>query len=319
MRYNLAMEALTFKVSEKYAGCRFDKYLSSRFPFRSRSWWCKAIATGKVQIVGRPTKASVGLKGGEICAIEPSIFAGHRRVYAARDLNLFYRDENIVVLHKPAGLIVHPLNTLTRGALTCLLRARLQEEIHLVHRLDRLTSGLMVVALNRDASIVLDSQFREGLVHKTYLALVEGDVPWEEEEVILPMGKDKNAKIKIKMTVNPSENGKHSHTHFRVHERFGAYTLVEATLHTGRTHQIRLHLSHLGFPIVRDKLYGSSPDYDYYEKGVANLTPFFPDWHGLHAWHLSFRHPMTGKMHTYEAPTVDSMGDFLSSLHRRSK
>ena len=313
------MERLTFKVSKKYADCRLDKYLSSRFPFRSRSWWGKAIGDGKIELIERPTKAATMLKGGEICAIDPSIFAAHRHVYPADDLKFLYRDSALVVLVKPAGLLVHRLNTLTSGALTCLLRERIQQEIHLVHRLDRLTSGLMVVALTKEASQILDTQFRNGQVRKTYLALVEGNVPWDERDLEVEMGKEEGSQIKIKMVVNPKESGKHSHTHFTVHERFKGNTIVEARLHTGRTHQIRLHLSHLGFPIVRDKLYGSSPDYEYYEKGIANLTPFFPDWQGLHAWQLSFRHPFTGEQLAYEVTPSGPMGDFIDGLRGRQE
>ena len=313
------MEALTFKVSEKYSQCRLDKYLSSRFPFRSRSWWGKAISDGKIDLIDRPTKAATILKGGEICAIDPSIFSAHRHLFDGKKLNFVFHDEALVVLDKPAGLIVHRLNTLTSGALTCLLRERIHQDIHLVHRIDRLTSGLMVVALSKEASQNLDDQFRQGLVHKTYLALVEGTVPWDKEELNVLMGKEKGSHIRIKMVINPKEAGKHSHTEFKVHERLGDYTVVEAKLHTGRTHQIRLHLSHLGFPIVRDKLYGSKPELEYYEKGLANLTPFFPDWQGLHAWQLAFRHPITGKKMAFEAAPSGPMGDFIDRLHRRQQ
>jgi len=310
------MEPLTFRVSHRFAGHRLDKYLSERFPFRSRTWWQRAVARGAVRLSCRPAKPSSGLHGGEVCLVDPSLFEAHRRILAATDLEILHRDEAIVVVNKPPGLLVHPLGTLTRGALTCLLRARLQTEIHLVHRLDRLTSGVMVAALSRADSVPLDEQFREGVPRKTYLALAEGAPPWDARSLDVPRGPAVGSPIRIKMAV--TERGKPSRTAFRVVERFDGYVLVECRLETGRTHQIRVHLAHLGHPIHRDKLYGSAPDHEYFETGVGNLTPFFDDWQGLHAWRLSFLHPRTGERMQFEAPLRGPMAFMVDELRRGS-
>ena len=246
--------------------------------------------------------------------IDPRLFSGNRWLYNHKDLQFIHVDDALAVVEKPAGLLVHPLNALTKSSLSHLLGLSLGASVHLVHRLDRLTSGTIVVARSKSASIALDEQFRLGRVKKSYLALVEGVIPWDRREVKLDMGPDEASSIRIKMAVVDEGRGKCSHSQFTVRERFKEHTLVEARLFTGRTHQIRLHLSHLGFPILRDKLYGSKPELDYYEKGIANLTPYYPDWHALHAWRISFRHPGDGSLLSCESPPRSHFAELLKEL-----
>lgn len=308
------MERLTFAVSSRYAGCRLDKYLSERFPFRSRTWWRQAVRDGAVGLHERACRPAATVREGDVCLVDPRLFEGHRQLLTPKDVPLLYEDEDVVVVDKPAGLVVHPLNTLTHGALTCLLRERLGGEIHLVHRLDRLTSGLMVVARSREASVPLDLQFRQAGVHKTYQALVDGCVAWDETSLDVDMGPEEGSHVRLRMGVVARGRGRRSVTSFRVLERWPTATLVEARPATGRTHQIRVHLAHLGHPVANDKLYGPVVDLDYFDRGLANLSPFYPDWHGLHAAALTVLHPRTGKPLTARAEPSGAMGAMIERL-----
>jgi 23S rRNA pseudouridine1911/1915/1917 synthase len=329
---------LTFKISYKYSGYRIDRYLGSRFNFRSRNWWKQQICKGAISLheennqgkyqkkEGR-LRAATHVLEGNICEINEIIFSLFRLNYESSALEIIYSDDSIIVINKPAGLIVHPINTMTKGALTCLLEERLKDKVFLCHRLDRLTSGVMVIARTAKAASEISRQFRENEVKKEYEALVENSPLWNEMRFNLPIGPDENSPIRLKMTTftkkqisEMDENlYKDSCTNFKLVKSFDDFSLIKAKPETGRTHQIRVHLSALNLPVVRDKLYGSACDLDYFETGIANLTPYYPDWHGLHAKSICFSHPESKKEVSFSAKTGKEMNEFIASCSKTIK
>lgn len=306
-------EQLTFRIAPHRAGARFDKYLSERFPFRSRTFWARSVDRGSARLAGRPVKGSTEVRGGDVVVLEPTLFTGLRQTLRLDQIPILWRDDAVLVVDKPAGLLVHPLNSLTHGALTDLLSRLMGRAAHVQHRLDRLTSGAMVAAFDPAAAANLEAQFRGGDVQKLYLALVDGVVAWDRREVDVEMGSDLESSIRLKMAVGGADP-RPSRTRFTVKERFAAHSLVEAEPLTGRQHQIRVHLSFLGHPIVGDRLYGRVIDVDYFETGIANLSPFYPSWQGLHAARLEFVHPVTGAPVVAGSAPSGPMGECLERL-----
>ena len=311
------MDTLTFKISTKYSGKRLDRYLSERFPFKSRNWWQKNISSHQVLLYELCSNGTALLREGTvkpstridentICAISEAIFAEFRRTFDKDSLDVIYEDRNIVVVNKPPGLVVHPVNTLTRGSLSCLLEERLKKKVFLCHRLDRSTSGVMVIALNYDTASEISRQFRENLVQKTYNAVVEGSPLWDKMTVSSPIGPDPDSQIRLKMKtfreqLSSNSKIKPSLTLLKVLTRYQNYSLIEAKPRTGRTHQIRVHLASIQMPVVHDKLYGRVPDIDYFESGIGNLSPYSNQWHGLHGKTIELNVPGLGNrlFHAY--------------------
>ena len=330
VHYNTFMNTLTFKISRKFSGYRLDKYLGDRFNFRSRSWWQKQINSGTISLYEESKngqylpkegnlKSSTNVTAGNICLINEIIFTKFRFKYNAEDLEIIYKDEFIVVVNKPAGLVVHPVNTMTKGALTCLLEERLKGKIFLCHRLDRLTSGIIVIARSNAAASEVSKQFRENKVKKTYEALVENSPLWNEKLIELPIGADEDSPIRLKMIAFTKEykgNCKESVTNLKVLKKLHNFSIIEAKPETGRTHQIRVHLSALNLPVVKDKLYGSIPELDYFETGIANLTPYYPDWHGLHAKSIKFIHPQTKEIVSFQGKKGREMAAFIETIKK---
>lgn len=347
---NTYQNTLTFKISYKYSGSRIDKYLGNRFNFRSRSWWQRQINLGAISLHERNSegeyvekegtlRSSTNVKEGDVCAIEEKIFTEFRFKYEAMDLEIIHIDDSLIIVNKPAGLVVHPVNTMTKGSLTCLLEERFKSKMLLCHRLDRLTSGVMVIARTTEAASEISRQFRGNEVKKEYEALVENKPLWNEKRVNLPIGSDENSPIRLKMIAftekmirelsnqgeDPSTKAaapysfgtsalyKDSCTNLRLIEAFDRFSIIEARPETGRTHQIRVHLSALNLPVVKDKLYGSACDLDYFETGIANLTPYYPDWHGLHARSIRFVHPEYEKEVLFSAKRGKEMNEFICS------
>lgn len=327
------MNTLTFKISKKYVQCRLDKYLSCRFSFRSRSWWQKQIDKGAIRLYLQNAndmpilkdgliKASTSVEAGDICEIDEKIFSRFRFDYDMEKIQIIYNDRDFVVINKPPGLLVHPVNTLTKGALTCLLERRLKKKIFLCHRLDRLTSGIMIIALNLNTASEISRQFRNNEVQKTYTALTEGVPSWEQKKVAFPIGSDENSPIRLKMVAYrnlKAINGtcKSSITNLKLMKKLTGHSIIQAQPETGRTHQIRVHLSALNLPIVKDKLYGFVPELDYFETGIANLTPYYPDWHGLHAKNIIFNHPLSGNPISFSAAEPEEMTTFIKEIEAR--
>lgn len=311
---------MRFEVTEQEAGQRLDQFLALHFPERSRAQVQDLIRAGGVTLDGGPCKPSTRLRGGE--QVEWRAETGAVRPLARAfaepiPLDILYEDEDLVAIHKPAGMAVHAGAGNDQGTLVNALLHHFGElskvggELRpgIVHRLDRLTSGVLLVAKNDRAHLRLARQFARREVQKTYLALVHGKVPagrgrpvvvegirWTRLE--MPITRDRWRRVK--MTARARE-GRPALTDFRVLEEWPGFSLLEVRIETGRTHQIRVHLSAVGHPVVGDTLYG------------ARAQPTFSRCF-LHARDLFFTHPSSGRAVAIQAPLPPELELHLRDL-----
>jgi len=289
-----------FRVLKEHDGLRLDAYLALRLHKHSRARVQKLIDDGRVFRRGRGAKAS----GRVIC--DETIVIRYPRTAeppaACERLEVVHSEESFVVISKPAGVLSHPTDKILHNTVTTILARQLGRKVFLAHRLDRETSGLMVLALDAKAARALYEQFIGRSVRKEYLAVVFGDVSWATKTVDAPLGPE-GGEIKVKQAVGA---GAPAVTEFARLAGDGKLSLVGAKPKTGRLHQIRAHLASIGHPVVGDKLYvgqGAA-----YMKAVrrelarADLDALGADRQLLHAWRLSFAHPRTGVRLCFEAP-----------------
>lgn len=240
-------------VDERSAGWRIDAYLARRFPAWSRTAIARFIKDEVIVSEERRLKPSSTLNRGERIRLYVPGLAPETPPPALPPV--LYEDDRVIAFDKPAGLLVHPSGQRWSWALIGLARqARPGARLDLVHRLDRETSGVVVLTKDSEMNAFLKKAFQEHRARKTYHALARGVIPWEREEVDAPIGHALGSEIRIRQGVNPE--GASARTGFRVLGRLAAHTLVACHLHSGRTHQIRVHLEHLGFPLLGDKMYG---------------------------------------------------------------
>lgn len=301
---------LRFSVAGALVGQRLDKALCGLLPELSRAAVQRAITAGACRIDGRTaTTASLKLRAGQDVRLDlPDTGTELRAEDAAVDI--VWQDEHLLLCNKPADLTVHPCpscpeNTLVQRLLHHFPRLREQEGPRpgVVHRLDKDTSGLLLVALDDPTRLRMSEAFARREVHKEYLALVQG-VPPQTGTCREPLGR--HPSIKVKMAVVPeNRGGKAAHSDWRVlwSSPHGDFSLVAVRIHTGRTHQIRVHMAHVGHPLLGDALYAPAP--------VAARAPR----QMLHAWHVSFRHPLTGEEKEFFCPPPD---DMLQTVLRNS-
>ena len=281
-------------VEENDVGKRIDSYLASNTE-SSRVTIQRLIENEKVLVNGKKTKDSYKIQLNDEITIEEE--KPKEIELKAQDIpvEILYEDKDIIVVNKPKGMVVHPANGNLDGTLVNAVMAICKDSLSgiggeirpgIVHRLDKDTSGAIIVAKNDKAHINLSEQIKNHQVEKTYIALVKGFVKENEATINMPIGR--STKDRKKMAVN--KNGKNAVTHFKVIERFRNYTLLEVKIETGRTHQIRVHLSEIGYPIVGDTVYSNG-------KNEWNI-----EGQCLHAKSLKFKHPITGKEMFIEAP-----------------
>lgn len=285
---------------------RLDRYLAAHFPGFSRSVLQRWIAEGLVEVDGRPAEASQKVVEGQHIRVAVPPPAPKDLVPEPRPLDVLYEDADLVVLNKPPGEVVHPAPGHSTGTLVQALLAhcadltgvggRLRSGI--VHRLDKDTSGVLLVAKNDRAFRALQEQFKTREVRKVYLALVHGHPRAPAGRVEAPIGRDPRSRQR--MAVVPG--GRPAVTRYRVLRTVGAYTLVLAQPVTGRTHQVRVHLAFLGHPVAGDPLYGP-----------RRVSFPFPR-QFLHAWRLGFRHPSTGEWLEVRAPLPADLKAVLQAL-----
>jgi len=276
---------------------RVDRYLARRLAdVASRTQMQRWIADGRVTSAGRPVAANTLTHPGMILTVDvppPALPAGVAA--EVMPLDILYEDTTLLILNKPAGLVVHPGAGHATGTLVHGLLAHTRQlssvagpaKPGLVHRLDKDTSGLMVVAKDDAAHRALAKQFADRTVRRTYVAIVRGRVPRERGVIAAPLGR--HPKDRQRVAVQPAGRGREAITHYRVLGRFPGMTLLELTPQTGRTHQLRVHLAHLGHPIVGDPKYSGSA------RGPATRQL-------LHAARLGFVHPATGELVEFTAP-----------------
>lgn len=300
-------------VRKHLANQRLDRFIVSEIPRLSRS---KATEIGNhfsFDEHGRQLSASKIMRAGDKVVLfrlrwdEPD---------APRNVEVVYEDEALIVSCKPAGLPVHPTARYHRNTLIAILAEKYPNEtIHLCHRLDKETSGIIVSARTAEDDIKVKNSFASREIEKCYLAITHGRIPDDRFAVDAPMALGQH-EVGVLMSITPIEKGgQPACTRFKVRERFEKHTLVECYPETGRQHQIRLHLATYGFPIVGDKLYAHSPEYF-----VAALENLLTDEmraelqlprHALHAHSITFEHPRTGKPLTVSAPLTDDLASFL--------
>ena len=284
---------------------RIDKYLANNTDY-SRNTIEKMLDQDYIFVNGKKVKPSYKTKLNDEIEIKDGFIEEVDIKPTEMDINIVYEDKDIMVINKPSGLVVHPGsgnydNTLVNGLMNYtknLSDINGEERPGIVHRIDKDTSGLIIVAKNNKAHNILSEYFKDHKnIKREYLALIVGRFPHETATIDAPIGRDpKNRK---KMTVT-STNSKEAITHLRVVKRYKDYTLVSLILETGRTHQIRVHMNYIGYPIYNDPVYNT--------KKATEFGQF------LHSYKMDFIHPITGKEMHFEAPLPKYFEDFINNL-----
>jgi len=306
-------------VPDEAAGRRFDAVLAELFPEYSRSRLAAWIKSGDALLDGQPARPRDPVKGGETVSLAEVSEIQTEAVAEDIPLDVLYQDEHLFVLDKPAGLVVHPGAGNPAGTLVNALLHRdpglaALPRAGIVHRLDKDTSGVMVVARTLQAHTGLVAQLAAREVHRQYVAVVVGALV-SGGTANAPI--DRHPRDRLRMAVR--EDGRDAVTHYRLRERFRAHTALECRLETGRTHQIRVHMQHLRHPIVGDPLYGGPLKLPRgaTEDLVASLRGFGRQ--ALHAEVLEFQHPVTGAQVRVEAPLPKDMLGLLRVLREDTR
>jgi 23S rRNA pseudouridine1911/1915/1917 synthase len=291
-------------------GPRVDKHIAQKVPDLSRSFVKKLLDEGRVTVDGKVPKASYKVEAGDVIVVR--VPPPEPTDVRAEDipLRIIYEDSDIVVVDKPAGMVVHPAHGHRSGTLVNALLAHCTDlsgiggELRpgIVHRLDKDTSGLLLAAKNDVAHRHLQQQFKQRLVHKTYLALTEGLLPTPHGVIDAPIGRDPQRRKR--MAVLP-RGGREARTEYRVLEHFAQHTLVESEPVTGRTHQIRIHFASIGHPLAGDRVYG-------FRKQRLPLRRQF-----LHAARIAFTLPSSGEPLEFTSELPDDLATVLDDLRRK--
>jgi len=305
------------------AGRRLDLWLAAKLPGVSRTRLQALVAEGHVSVDGRAVKASTRLKAGQRVVVDVPPPPPETLIAERLPLNVIYEDADVLVLDKPARLVVHPGAGQRTGTLAHALLAHAPSTAGvggprrpgIVHRLDKGTSGLLVVAKSPRAYAGLTEQLARRQVTRRYLALVHGEVRQAEGTIDAPMGRD--PRHRTRMAVLPPGKGKRAVTRFRVLERLKGFTYLEAQLETGRTHQIRVHLASLGHPVMGDATYRLRSTPRITDPALAALVDGL-DGVALHAASLAFTHPVTGARLEFASPLPNRIERLLAYLRVQS-
>jgi 23S rRNA pseudouridine1911/1915/1917 synthase len=298
------------------AGRRFDQALAEMFPDYSRSRLTAWVKDGSITLDGAPAVPRHLLRGGERVQLEAELETEVASAPEDIALDIVHEDEHLLVMNKPAGLVVHPGAGNPAGTV---LNALLHHDPKLaelprggiVHRLDKDTSGLMVVAKTLATHTALVSMLSRHEVERQYEAIVTGTLI-AGGTVDAPIGR--HMTDRLRQAVRDEEDGKHAVTHYRLRERFRAHMLIQCNLETGRTHQIRVHMAHIGHPLIGDPLYGGGLKLP--KRATPDLTAALRSFRrqALHAERLSFEHPATGQALAFEAARPADMDALISTL-----
>jgi 23S rRNA pseudouridine1911/1915/1917 synthase len=316
---------LTIRVGDSLKDRRIDKYLHGRFSNVSRRYVQEAIKAGSVQVNGKVVKCSYQVSAGETIDLVMPEPPAKEIVPEDIPLNVLYEDQDLIILNKQADIVVHPARGNLRGTLVNAL-ANYSDSLStglgefrpgIVHRLDRDTTGVMVVAKNDTAQWKIAKQFEKRQVEKKYLAIVHGIPHLDADRINAPLGAHPTIREKHAIRF---EIGKQAVTDYEVMEAFRGFSLVKLSPKTGRTHQIRVHLSYIKHPIVADQTYGGKWVYPWQlrDSEPAVEEPVISRC-ALHAWTLGFAHPTTGKPVHFEAPLATDMQTLLEMLRQYRK
>lgn len=302
------MDTMTFLVEENSAGVRIDRYLSEKCGDISRSYLQKLLKEEQVQVNGRPIKANYKVRSGDELLLilpdmeEPDILPEEI------PLDILYEDDDVLVVNKPKGMVVHPSAGHMTGTLVNGVLAHCQGNLSgingvlrpgIVHRIDKDTTGALLVCKTDYAHRELAEQLKAHTIKRRYRAIVQGNLKEDEGTITGPIGR--HPTDRKKMAIN-HRNGKDAVTHYRVLERFGNATYVECRLETGRTHQIRVHMSSIGHPLLGDEVYGSGKN------------PWHLQGQALHAMVLGFIHPVKDEYMEFTAPLPEYFVKLLEKL-----
>jgi len=315
---------LSHRVTPADSGSRIDRLLGRLLaPEYSRSYLSALISEGTITADGEKVRPSYRVEVGNQLAGELGRPASSLPSAEEMELPILYEDESLIVVNKPINLIIHPGTGSVSGTLVNGLLSRYPElsvvgradRPGIIHRLDRDTSGVLLVARTNDAAKSLVNQFKAKTVKKQYSAVVWGELPFDSDWIDLPLG-PQIKKPQLRRVVR--EGGQESSTFYEVRERFGMACHLAVFPRTGRTHQIRVHLEHLGFPIIGDTSYGSQQRQQYgrwlaKRREAEEVLPIL-DRQALHAHKITIKHPATDEPCTFEAPLPDDIRDLLSVL-----
>ncbi|QTD42388.1 RluA family pseudouridine synthase [Sporosarcina sp. Te-1] len=301
------MEQHEIQITDKLEGNRIDKALSLYNPDWSRTQIQQWVKDGAVLVNDMTVKPNMKVKQGDVVTVTEPEPEELDVVAEDLDLDIVYGDSDVLVVNKPRGMVVHPApghlsGTLVNGLMYhCKDLSGINGVLRpgIVHRIDKDTTGLLMVAKNDKAHVSLVNQLVEKTVTRVYTALVHGHIPHDNGTIDAPIGRD--PRDRQSMTV--VDHGKHAVTHFKVLERFGDFTLVECRLETGRTHQIRVHMKYIGYPLAGDPKYGPKKTIDF--GGQV-----------LHAGVIGFDHPSTGEYIEFSRPLPDDFQQLLDKMRK---
>ena len=305
----------TVEADEEFIGERIDKFLNSINEEYTRSYIQKLIENKKITVNGSPIKASYKIKEWDNIYINASNIKEIEILPENIPLDILYEDDDVIIINKKKGMVVHPGNGNYTGTIVNSLMYTHKDRLShingvirpgIVHRIDKDTSGIIVVAKNDKAHKILSESFKVHNITRKYIAIVKGILDKDNIKIDLPIGRSSENRIKMAVSKN---NSRKAITYIKVLERFKktGYTLVEATLETGRTHQIRVHMSYIGHPLLGDQLYGSAKN----EFGIKGQM--------LHAKVLGFNHPITNKYMEFESEMPDEFKNVLNKLRESEK
>lgn len=312
---------------------RLDRYLTNLMAHTSRNRIQQAAKADCILVNGKPVKSNYRVHPRDVISILlPRPVHVFELIPEDIPLDIVYEDADVIIINKPAGMVVHPAVGNFTGTLVNALLWHFQGQKDadgndvkplLVHRIDKNTSGIMIVAKSEIAQMKLAANFFEHSIERRYRALVWGDFPDDEGTVVGNVGRD--PKNRLVMTVFPedSEQGKHAVTHYKVVERFGYVTMVECRLETGRTHQIRVHMKHIGHPLFNDETYGGNEilkgtTFTKYKQFINNCFKTLPR-QALHAKSLGFEHPVTGKFMLFDSELPADMAEVVEKWRNYAK
>jgi 23S rRNA pseudouridine1911/1915/1917 synthase len=323
-----SIEVHDIHARKSWPGRRLDAYLAAKFHEYSRSLMTALIREGKVTVNGESVKPHYELRRGDHLHVELPVFAKPTLTPQDIPLNIIHEDDYVLVINKPADMVVHPARSHITGTLVnalvfhCDHLPDTEDKVRpgIVHRLDKHTTGVMVVVKDEASRGWIGKQFEYRRVQKHYRTMVEGEVELDADLVSLPIGRHK--KQHEKMAVD-HQSGREAHSVYTVLERFDGFTYLDVELKTGRTHQIRVHMAAIGHPVVCDADYGRRHRLTLSEltgNEPADDEPPIIDRQALHAYTLAFNHPGTGRVETYTAPLPPDMQSLLDALRKhRSK
>ncbi|MBS1759946.1 MAG: RluA family pseudouridine synthase [Bacteroidetes bacterium] len=324
-------ERFSITIDKGQEPLRIDKFLTNRIEGATRNKIQQALNAGMVLVNGNSVKSNYKIKPGDSIITYSDTSPEETDVVAEKmDLNIVYEDDSLMVVNKPAGMVVHPGSGNYTGTLLNGIAWYLQQKIPnlseetlprfgLVHRIDKNTSGLLVLAKTHKAMRHLAKQFFDHTIRRQYAALVWGDLENEEGTIVAHVGRHQRFR-KLFEAYPDGEYGKDATTHYKVKERFGYVTLIECVLETGRTHQIRVHMKHLGHPIFNDDFYGGDKIvkgtvFAKYKQFVDNCFEICKR-QALHAQTLGFIHPETGKELFFEAPLPNDIAEVIDKWRK---